>query len=97
MLRNVGVKAVREFHGVLTDAGIQKGVFITLRGYTGDAKQLAEKHGIEIINEAGLAQLLESTDAKSDPDVLDLLLDKRKFCPKCERELVLRTATKGAN
>ena len=91
------MKAVREFLGALTDAGIQKGVFITLRGYTGDAKQLAEKHGIEIINEAGLAQLLESTDAKSDPDVLDLLLDKRKFCPKCERELVLRTATKGAN
>lgn len=80
------MKVVREFLGALTDAGIQKGVFITLRGYTGDAKQLAEKHGIEIINEAGLAQLLESTDAKSDPDVLDLLLDKRKFCGRPPRE-----------
>jgi len=34
---NVGVKAVREFFGALTDAGIQKGIFITLRRYTGDA------------------------------------------------------------
>ena len=31
---NVGVKAVREFLGALTDAKIEKGIFITLRGYT---------------------------------------------------------------
>jgi hypothetical protein len=52
---NVGVKAAREFLGALTDAGIPKGIFITLCGYTGEAKQLADKHGIEIINETGLA------------------------------------------
>lgn len=39
---NVGVKAVREFLGALTDAGISKGIFITLCGYTGQAKQLAD-------------------------------------------------------
>jgi len=94
---NVGVKAVREFLGALKDSGIQKGIFITLRGYTGDAKQLAVKHGIEIVNEVGLAELLESTNAKADSDVFDLLLDTRKFCPKCESEMVLRTATKGSN
>lgn len=92
---NVGVKAVREFLGALTDAGIQKGVFITLCGYTGEAKQLAEKHGIEIINETGLAQMLESTSARFDPETLAILRDTRKFCPKCENEMVLRTATKG--
>ena len=92
---NVGVKAVREFLGALTDAGIQKGIFITLRGYTGDAKNLAEKHGIEIVNEVGLAELLESTDAKSDPEVLTILRDTRKFCPKCECEMILRTTAKG--
>ena len=91
----VGVKSVREFLGALTDAGIQKGVFITLNGYSGDAKQLAEKHDIEIVNETGLAQMLESTDAKFDPETLSILHDPRKFCPKCEREMVLRTAAKG--
>ena len=92
---NVGVKSVREFLGALTDAGISKGIFITLRGYSGDAKQLAEKHDIEIVNETGLAQMLESTDAKFDPETLSILHDPRKFCPKCEREMVLRTASKG--
>lgn len=92
---NVGVKAVREFLGALTDVGIQKGIFITLCGYTSEAKQLAEKHGIEILNEVGLARMLETTDARFDPETLALLRDTRKFCPKCENEMVLRTATKG--
>jgi restriction system protein len=92
---NVGVKPVREFLGALTDAKIEKGVFITLRGYTGDAKQLAEKHGIEILKETGLTGMLEATDARFDPETLEILKDTRKFCPKCEREMALKTATKG--
>jgi Restriction endonuclease/Topoisomerase DNA binding C4 zinc finger len=94
---NVGVKPVREFLGALTDADIQKGIFITLRGYSEDAKQLAEKHGIEIVKEAGLARMLESTGARFDPEALELLHDTRKFCPKCERELVVRVAERGPN
>jgi len=93
----VGMKAVREFLGALTDAGISKGIFITLSGYTGEAKQLADKHGIEIVNEAGLAKMIEDTDARFDPEMLAILDDSRKLCPKCEREMVLRTAERGAN
>jgi len=91
----VGVKAVREFLGALTDAGIQKGIFITLRGYSSEARQLAEKHGIEIVDELGLTKLLEATDANYDPETLAILRDTRNYCPKCEREMVLRTAAKG--
>jgi len=94
---NVGVKAVREFLGALTDAGIQKGIFITLRGYTGEANQLAEKHGIEIVNETGLVRMLDATNARFDAETLAILCDTRKFCPKCESEMVLRTAGRGSN
>lgn len=93
---NVGVKAVREFLGALTDAGIRQGIFITLCGYTGEAKQLAGKHGIEIVDEAGLARMIEQADACFDPEALAILRDRRKFCPKCESEMALRTASKGA-
>ncbi len=92
---NVGVKAVREFLGALTDAGIRQGIFITLSGYTGEAKQLAEKHGIEIVNENGLAKMIDGRGARPDPEVLAILKDTRKFCPRCENEMVLRTATRG--
>lgn len=94
---NVGVRAVREFLGALTDAGLQKGMFVTLNGYTGEARQLADKHGIEILNEAGLANLLASVDARYDPEILEVLEDTTKYCPKCERVMVLRTAEKGPN
>lgn len=94
---NVGVRAIREFMGALTDSGVPKGIFVTLRGYTEDAKALAAKHGIEILNETGLTQMLESTDARFDPEVLELLHDTRKFCPKCGRELVIRIAGRGPN
>ena len=93
---NVGVKAVREFLGALTDAGVQKGMFVTLNGYTGEAKQLADKHGIQILNETGLASLLESVAARYDPELVDILNDTTKYCPKCERVMVLRMAKKGS-
>ena len=92
---NVGVKAVREFLGALTHAKIQRGIFVTLRGYTGDAKRFAEEHEIEILNETGLAKMLEDAGAKFDPETIALLNDTRKFCPKCEREMELKTATRG--
>jgi len=94
---NVGVKAVREFLGALKDSEIEKGIFITLQGYTGAAKLLADKHRIEILNETGLAKLLEATHAQHDSAALAILHDEQKYCPKCESEMVLRTAGKGRN
>jgi hypothetical protein len=92
---NVGVRQVREFLGALTHANIPKGIFITLRGYTGDAKKFADEHNIDMLNETDLNELLDSSGARFDPQTLALLHDTRKFCPKCERELVIRTARKG--
>ena len=39
--------------------------------------------------------MLEATAARFDPAVLEILRDTRKLCPKCEREMVLRTAGRG--
>ena len=94
---NVGVKAVREFVGAMKIAGINKGILITLRGYSTEARQTAAANQIELLDETGLLRLLESTQSQLDSEVLQLLEDKRKLCPKCESELVLRTASKGPN
>jgi restriction system protein len=91
----VGVRQLREFLGALTDAKVQKGIFVTLRGYSDAAKQLADKHGIEILDETGLARMLESTDVVFTPEAARAMSDETKRCPKCEREMVLRTAGKG--
>ena len=83
-MRRAGVQQVREFLGALTDADLQHGKFITLCGYTNPARQFAKRHGIEMITEAELAEMLESADTRSDPALLDLLQETRKFCPKGE-------------
>lgn len=96
-ISNLGVKTVREFLGALTDSTIQDGIIVTLRGYTGEANQLAEKHRIRLLNESDVVELLRGVDAEHDPEILALPDDTRKFCPKCEREMVLRTNRRGKN
>jgi hypothetical protein len=93
--QDVGEPAMRDFLGALANAGIQKGIFITLCGYTGYAKKFADQNGIELMNVTGLAKLLESTSARVDPKVLEILHDKRKFCPKCGAEMKLRISRTG--
>ena len=94
---NVGAPAVRNFVGALHIEKFQKGIFVTLRGYTVQAKQLADDQGIEMLDADDLARKLESVDARHDPEILALLADERKFCPKCEAQMVLRTVKNGAN
>ena len=93
----VGVKAVREFLGALTVAGLQEGVFVSLGDFTPEAARLASRHGIRLVDARDLAELVKRAGVWSDPEFCEALSDPRKYCPKCERELVLRTATKGAN
>jgi hypothetical protein len=92
---SVGVKPVREFLGALTDSRIQNGIFITVQGYTRDAKEFADKHRIEIIDEADLRAMLQAIGEKSNAEIQNLLQDQRKFCPKCGQQMQLRTAKKG--
>ena len=88
----VGVRHIREFTGTLTDSGIPKGIFITLAGCSGDAKQLADKHGIQILNESDVVRMLEEAGLMYAKETSELFSDERKFCPKCEKEMVLRTS-----
>jgi restriction system protein len=93
----VGVKEIREFLGALTDSKIPKGVFITLTGYSGEARQLADKHGIQILSESDIIRLLEKSGLVYSQEVSGLFSDTRKYCPKCEKEMVLRTARVKGN
>ncbi|MGD0058128.1 MAG: restriction endonuclease [Verrucomicrobiia bacterium] len=93
----VGVRHIRELWGAKEIAHADKAVLITLRGCTQDAKDLANQQGIDIIDETGLIKLMQMSDGSIDSKILALLNDTRKFCPKCERPLVVRTAKKGSN
>jgi Restriction endonuclease/Topoisomerase DNA binding C4 zinc finger len=93
----VGVRHIREFLGTLTDSKIPKGIFITLEGYSGDAKQLAVKHGIQILDKPDIIVMLVESGLIYSKEISALFSDERKFCPKCEKEMVLRTSRLKGN
>jgi restriction system protein len=90
---NVGVKVVREMIGAMTVEGLQKGIIVSLKGCTAEARELAGRQNIELVEEGGLVALLKYLDSA---EVQGILSDRRKVCPRCEREMILRTARKGA-
>lgn len=93
----VGVKQIREFLGALTDSQIQNGIYISLVGYTNHAKNLADKHGIQILNETDLIKMIEDAGLMYSKEISALFNDERKFCPKCEEEMVVRTNRSNGN
>lgn len=93
--RNVGVRAVRELLGAMTHERIGQGKLLTLFGYSRDAKTLADEHQITILTEPELARLLEASHASYDPEILAILEDTSKCCPKCGALMEIRTARKG--
>jgi len=89
-------KTVRELLGAMTGGGMPYGMMLTLKGYTAEASVKAREYGIAIWGEPEILELLDSVDAGRDPEMLHLLDDQRKFCPRCEAEMILRTARRGA-
>ncbi len=72
----VGVRQIGEFEANLLNHRIQKGVFVTLTGCTSDAKQLARKNGIQILEEADILEMLVESGLVYDHRIAGLLADE---------------------
>ena len=94
---NVGVKPIREFVGAMIDGKFSHGIFITLKGYRGQAKDFAARHNIEILTGNSFVRLLDQNSLISDREILEVLNDPRKFCPKCESQMFKKTNRKGGS
>ena len=95
--KQIGVKEMREFLGTLTDQKAGRGVYVTLQGYTQEARQFATKHGIELLEETDLVKMLNEQGLSYSRDVSELFASKEKYCPKCGEKMVVRTAHKSGN
>jgi hypothetical protein len=88
---------IREFVGALTIAKISRGVVVALNGSTTEAKQLAATNNIDIIHGEDIAAVISELPADAQQRIQALLQDERKYCPKCESVMVLRTPEPGKN
>jgi hypothetical protein len=93
--RDVGVRQVRELCGAMTDLGFKVGILVTLNGFTPDAKALAARNQIRLIEEKELMAMLRSLDLSYDPALQSCLTNPDKRCPKCERTMLKKTAKNG--
>jgi Holliday junction resolvasome RuvABC ATP-dependent DNA helicase subunit len=64
----VGAATVREFYGAVTAENAVKGILITTSDFTAQAREFADRVGVELIGLAGLQQLLVQFDMGTSPD-----------------------------
>lgn len=92
--RDVGVKVVRELYGVIKAQNAVKGIIVTSGSFSADAMSFAKGKEIELVDGTQLLALVagvQNQNRTQKPHVLS----KSKTCPRCGKEMVLRTAKKG--
>lgn len=92
---NVRPKEVREFIGALKIAGLSSGYYVTLQGCTEAAEELATEQMITFVDETNVINSIRTRDGQVKPEMLRLLNDKTKHCPKCESVMDWKTPSYG--
>lgn len=96
--KQIGVKEVREFLGVLTDEKISKGFFMSTGKFTEDAKRIAKSNKINLITgEMFLSMILRLNEA-SQRKLLKLATAgdyKTPSCSACGIKMVKRSSKRG--
>ncbi len=92
--RKVGVKIIRELYGVMTAKKVVHGIVVTFGEFTPDAKAFAKENSIHLVAGNQLLKLVSSVQ-KNQKIVETDNTKKVPSCPKCGKNMVLRTAKKG--
>jgi len=81
--RQVGVKEIREFLGVMSHEKISKGFFMTSGTYTTDAQEIAKANQITLINGVMLLAMIERLPTDAQQRLLNLATDGDYTTPSC--------------
>ena len=107
----VGVKLLREFHGILTSSKTtaDRGIFVTFGLYTQEARQFARDNSIELVDRERLLEMVQAAQkgsksaAEAAPHISVSDDDagspkpSEHTCPLCGQPMVLRTARRGTH
>lgn len=98
--KQVPVKALREFLGVMTAHGVARGTYATSSTFTPKALQFTRDNGINAQDGNGLLRLIAERTQQQQADLLAVALDGdywRPTCPSCNVKMVERAAHKTGN
>lgn len=90
----VGVSVVRELFGVMAATGAVGGYVVTSGHFTSEAQIFAQGKNIKLIDGSELWSMIQVVKA-SPLGTTEPTVSANKLCPKCGKEMVLRTARRG--
>jgi restriction system protein len=94
---DVDEKELKEFLGALTQQRIEDGIFVTAREFTPGARRFAAMNNLLLVGEKDLVRMLEEADWQNNSTLKAALEQSRKFCPRCQKDMVLKNADSGPN
>lgn len=93
----VDEKELKEFLALVTRERVESGIFVTAREFTFAARRFAAMNDLLLVGVKDLVRMLDQANYRSNPMLLAALDQSRKFCPRCEKDMVLRNAESGPN
>ncbi len=96
--RQVGVKVIREFLGVMSHEKIPKGFIMTSGSYSDDAKEVAKANRITLIDGVMLLAMIQRLPTDAQQRLLDLATDgdyTTPSCPSCGVKMLRRSSKRG--
>lgn len=105
--QSVGVTLIRELYGVMTADGADAAIFVTVGGYTADARAFARGKPITLVDGPQLLEWVQSVQQQPRPvsqreavsvqnrESLELS-GAAPTCPRCGSAMARRTARQGA-
>jgi restriction system protein len=98
--REVDVKLIREFFGVMSSHKLQRGTFVTTSTFTADAQKFANDNGINALDGDKLLKLIATRTAEQQKELLDIAYEGEysiPTCASCGIKLVKRTKFWGCS
>lgn len=96
--KQVGVKEIREFLGVMSHEKIPKGFFMASGAYSNDAKEIAKANRITLIDGVMLLAMIKRLPADGQQRLLDLATEgdyTTPSCPSCGVKMLRKTSKRG--
>lgn len=94
---DVDEKELKEFLATLIRERMETGIFVTAREFTLGARRFAAMNNLLLVGLKDLVRMLEGANWEKNPAIQAALAQGRKFCPRCEKDMVLRNADSGPN
>ena len=98
--KQVGVKDVREFLGVMTAHKLKRGTYATTSTFTGEAAKFAKENGVNALDGAKLLALIAKRTPEQQLELLEIAYAGeywRPTCASCGTKMVEREARKDAS